>query len=363
MDDAPAKGAQRAPNRFRYAEKRFGHAFFERVSLNQRQLGHKKYRPWTDKDDRLPPARLSVHLLPRRHADLASRAPPRGNAARCVALAVAVVIGSTVAARCLPGAQPELLPVEGAAESVARALASLKKSLNRPYNVEPMIVRDIIALGFLLNEDRVVRPLMDAARDTGFFEALWGFLRAKARHCESPAAPELITIGLNFMRDFALAANDTYVNPEVAGYIFGKCYEITNLTAVWSQLLIIAARNERAESSLDGIATPIVNAILNEDFGPWTLHAWRFFAVWANFRTLKENDLERVCKFMRFALDHIDSWKRDHDEAMCVLATGVDCECTNTSEFQTIYTKRGCTEIARRVLGELKNRKKVYERI
>jgi hypothetical protein len=340
---------------FKYTTKTFGHSYYAKVSLNQRQFGHKKYSFYTTKSHHDSSTRAQVQSLPREYVNLSSGLrPPSATAMPTrqilgVFVAICAIIGAAIQSYHTP--KSDLQPVASAREIVSGEIHSLTELLRRPYFTRALILKGIETLGEVLAQESAAEGALEAIRNESFVQTLWGFLASESSACEAPASMSVIVLGLNLLRDISLSGEETVVDRRAAARIFGRCYEIQDISATLSQLLIRATRTKAGLESLDGIAKPLVGSAVGDEFGPWALQLWRFLAVWSNLGKLGKDDMKSVCQFFEFAIQNKASWKRDHYATMCLLAEGVNCSCMATPDFQAMHASSGCTDVVNRFAG------------
>jgi hypothetical protein len=207
---------------------------------------------------------------------------------------------------------------------ISEQIHSLTSLLKRPYFTRRLILKEIQQLGEALDQEAAVPAAIDAIRNESLVEILWKFLASESSTCDAPGSIIIITVGLNFLKDLTLSGYPIVIHSKAAAKVFGQCYEIQEIATVLSQLLVRATHTRDGLDSLEGIAQPLVGAIVRDDFGPWILAVWRFLAFWANRGNVTRVDTASACRVFYFALVHENYWKRDHSEALCQLAEGIN---------------------------------------
>jgi hypothetical protein len=334
-----------SPTCFRYTHKVFGHSSLPPFPINRTQFGHKRLAFHFRKASET--TRSIVRSLPHEHTNLLdapkARNSRRGSALRwglVVFIVGCAAIGAAINFFHTP--QTELRQIKSAASIVSERVSTLGQLLQRPEITKALLFTAFEEVGSLLNQSGVVELTIEAIVNEGIVPKVWQFLKNEAGECESRGSQVLIVYGVSLFQDIAVSGGPISVNAQAVGKIFERCYEIDDVVTAVSQFLAVVAQVKGI--GLGNAAKLIVNVLVKEEFGPWVLPPFRFFAIWSRSRKLSETDAKTACEFLAYMVKHGYRWKREHYGIMCVLAEGVKCPCMETEEGQKLYANGDCKE-------------------
>jgi hypothetical protein len=344
-EDAPETYVR---NRFRYQEKTFGHRFFEKIAVNNRQFGHKKYCLYTEFTPKPPLIRDMIRAKPKWNVALDeiggyTRTKPTRHILTTYTWIIVVLVLAGLHLSRFRSPDSNLRPIQEAHNIIKDSVVSLSQLFGSHYTAS-LLVSQLTRVGHLLTESAHVNVTVSEIYKHKIPKKLWSLLDQQATECVWPSTAIEIRVVLQFFHELAFVSPSSQINQKTIAKLVDNCHAQDDVQSIVFKYLIISIGNATGEVALRGIAKPLVSILARQGIGPWQVPALKFFALWSQLSVLDEKDRSEILRLVTVLWKDRESWSREYNAMFCLIDRNLKSGFPE-AEAEKVRGKDECKEI------------------